>query len=74
MRPRTREWRHALTPGEESALEPIEREIATLRERLLILQARYHRIQNRASVRAGKPESPADERERRGSPASEQGA
>jgi hypothetical protein len=63
MRTRTREWREALTPGEESALEPVEREIASLRERLFILQARYHRIQNRATVRAGKAESPDNARD-----------
>lgn len=50
----TRKWRKALTPEEVKEIGPLEAEIARLKDQLLIASARYHRIQNRASVRAGK--------------------
>ncbi len=62
-RKRTRDWRGVLTEDEQDALQPIEEEMSELRERLFLLSARYHRIQNRASVRAGKaPLSPPRKR------------
>lgn len=59
-----RKWREALTSEEAQQIAPMEARMAKIRDELLILCARYHRIQNRASVRAGKP---SDERDRRGS-------
>lgn len=52
-----RSWRKALTDGERAELKPIETEMATVRNRLSWLSWQYHRIQNRASVRAGKEQS-----------------
>ena len=49
-----RNWRAVLTDEEAEQLAPIERHIAKLKDELLIASARYHRIQNRATVRAGK--------------------
>lgn len=53
----SRDWRAHLTPTEAAELAPIEKEVATLRERLSWLGWQYHRLQNRASVRAGKAPS-----------------
>lgn len=50
-----RNWRAALTDAERAELEPIEREIAEKREQLSWLCWQMHRIQNRATARAGKP-------------------
>ena len=54
MKRESRNWRDALTDAERAQLEPIEREIAEKRERLSWLSWQMHRIQNRASTRAGK--------------------
>lgn len=57
MKRKARNWRSALTQAEADELAPIEREMAALRNRLSWLSWRYHSIQNRASVRAGKSKS-----------------
>jgi hypothetical protein len=49
-----RDWRAALTTEERAELRPIEAEMKKLRERLAWLSFQFGRIQNRASVRAGR--------------------
>jgi hypothetical protein len=50
----TRDWRARLTGPEKKRLAAIEKELATLDAKNLVLRAERNRIQNRATVRAGK--------------------
>ena len=50
----TRDWRAKLTAPEKKRLAAIEKELATLDTKNLVLRAERNRIQNRATVRAGK--------------------
>lgn len=49
-----RRWRDVLTADEATEISSLEHRMAEPQAELLILRALYHRIQNRASVRAGK--------------------
>lgn len=50
----TRDWRAKLTLPEKKRLAAIEKELAALDAKNLVLRAERNRIQNRATVRAGK--------------------
>lgn len=49
-----RNWRSSLTALEKKRLSVIERDLAKLDKQLVLLRADRNRIQNRATVRAGK--------------------
>jgi hypothetical protein len=49
-----RDWKGHLSAAEKKRLGVIEREIAALETKLVLLRAERNRIQNRATVRAGK--------------------
>jgi len=50
----TREWRAYLTAAEAKRLATIEKKIAEMKTKTADLRAERDRIQNRATVRAGK--------------------
>jgi hypothetical protein len=50
----TREWRAHLTPAEKKRLSVIETRLAAMKTKTADLRAERDRIQNRATVRAGK--------------------
>lgn len=52
-RPR-RDWKAKLTAAEKKRLASIEREMDALETKLVLLRSERNRIQNRATVRAGK--------------------
>lgn len=58
MKRQLRAWRKALTKEELAIIRPLEKEMSELRERLSLMSWRYRRIQNRATVRAGKGKPP----------------
>lgn len=49
-----RDWRACLTPAERKRLATLERELTKLDSKVMLLRAERTRIQNRATVRAGK--------------------
>lgn len=49
-----RDWRASLTPAERKRIAVVERELAATETKLILLRAERNRIQNRATVRAGK--------------------
>jgi hypothetical protein len=55
MKPNGRNWRDCLTAMERRELATIEKAIKRQDENLMVYRQRRQRIQNRATVRAGKP-------------------
>lgn len=49
-----RDWRANLTAAEKKRIAVVERELKETETRLVLLRAERNRIQNRATVRAGK--------------------
>lgn len=49
-----RDWRANLTATEKKRIAVVERELKETETRLVLLRAERNRIQNRATVRAGK--------------------
>lgn len=50
----TRDWKAHLTAAEKKRLAVIDREMDALETKIVLLRAERTRIQNRATVRAGK--------------------
>jgi hypothetical protein len=50
----TRDWRKYLTADEKAELAAVEREIEALKTKVTLKTVKRNRIQNRATVRAGK--------------------
>lgn len=54
MSKKGRDWKSKLTAVEKKRLADVEREMNSLETKIVLLRAERNKIQNRATVRAGK--------------------